>query len=57
LEEDLDSLLKLGDKGAIAYWEAPIFDNYLDSDDDLESFSGSNLGLTIMSTPQGWFVY
>jgi hypothetical protein len=27
LEEDLDNLLKLGDAGATAYWEAPVFDN------------------------------
>jgi hypothetical protein len=38
LEEDLDCLLKLEDEGATAYREAPIFDNYSDSDDDPESF-------------------
>jgi hypothetical protein len=45
LEEDLDCLLKLGDVGATACWEAPVFDNYLDSNDDPKSFSGSHLGL------------
>jgi hypothetical protein len=56
LEEDLNHLLKLGDEGATACPETPVFDNHSDSDDNPESFSGSHLGLTIMSTPQGRFV-
>jgi hypothetical protein len=47
LEEDLDRLLKLGDEGATANREAPIFDNHSDSDDNPKSFSDSHLGLTI----------
>jgi hypothetical protein len=54
--EDLDLPLKLGDEGATAYRGASIFDNYSDSDDDPEFFSGSHLDLTIMSTPQSRFV-
>jgi hypothetical protein len=57
LEEDLDRLLKLGDEGDTACREAPIFDNYSDSDDDPESFSGSHLGLITTSMPQGRLVY
>jgi hypothetical protein len=57
LEEDLDRLLKLGDEGATTYREAPVFDNHSDSDDNPSSFSGSHLGLTIMSRPQGRFMY
>jgi hypothetical protein len=57
LEEDLDSLLKILDEGATACRGSPIFDNYSDLDDDPESFSGSHLGLTITTTPQGRFVY
>jgi hypothetical protein len=57
LEQDLDRLLKLGDEGATTCREAPVSDNYSESDDDPESFSGSHLGLTITSTPQGRFVY
>jgi hypothetical protein len=57
LEEDLDHLLNIGDEGAIAFRGFPIFDNYSDSDEDPESFSGSHLGLTITTTPQGRFVY
>jgi hypothetical protein len=51
LEEDLDHLLKTGDEGASACWGALVLDNYSDSDDDLESFSGSHLVLTITTTP------
>jgi hypothetical protein len=40
LEKDLDNLLKLKDAGAIACWEAPVFDKYSDSDDDSETFPG-----------------
>jgi hypothetical protein len=96
LEEDLDLLLQIKDVGATASREAPIFDIYLDSDEEystcgttflswikkglgeegtttrraapalenhsqpdgnLETFTGSFLGLTITSTLQGHFVY
>jgi hypothetical protein len=56
LEEDLDHLLKIGDKGAHRLPGGAIFDNYLNSDDDPESFLGNHLGLTITTTPQGRFV-
>jgi hypothetical protein len=56
LEKDLDRLLKIGDEDATARWEAPIFDKSSDSDDDSEPYTGSHLGLTITSTPQGRFV-
>jgi K+-sensing histidine kinase KdpD len=46
----LDRLLKIGEGGATACREAPIFDKYSDSDDESEPFSGSHLGLTITST-------
>jgi hypothetical protein len=57
LEEDLDNLLKIGDEGVTACREAPIFEKYLDSDDDSETFPGFHLGLTITSMPQDRFVY
>jgi hypothetical protein len=57
LEEDLDHLLKIGDKGAHRLPGAPIFDNYSDSDNNPEFFSESHLGLTITTMPQGRFVY
>jgi hypothetical protein len=57
LEEDLDRLLKIGEKGATTCREAPVLDKYPDSDDDSEPFLGRHLGLTIASTPQDWFVY
>jgi hypothetical protein len=57
LEEDLDHLLKIEDKGATACQGAPIFNNYSNSDDDPGSFSGCHLGLTITTTPQGRFMY
>jgi hypothetical protein len=34
-----------------------VLDEYSDSDDDPESFSGSHLVLTITSMPLGRFVY
>jgi hypothetical protein len=56
LEEDLDRLLKLEDEGATAC-RGPLFSTTtLYSDDNLESFSCSHLGLTIKSTLQGRFV-
>jgi hypothetical protein len=55
LEEDLVHLLKIEDTTACG--GRPIFDNYSDSDDNPESFSGSHLGLTITTTPPGWLVY
>jgi hypothetical protein len=57
LEEDLDNLLKIGDKGATACRETPVFDKYSNLDDDSETFSGCHLGPTITSMLQGWFVY
>jgi hypothetical protein len=39
LEEDLDRLLKIGEEGATASREAPIFGKYSDLDDDSELFS------------------
>jgi hypothetical protein len=47
----------LEDEGATACREAPVLDNHSQPDDHLEYFSGSHLGLTITSTPQGRFVY
>jgi hypothetical protein len=40
LEEDLDHLHKIGEEGATASWEAPIFDKYSDLNDDSKPFSG-----------------
>jgi hypothetical protein len=57
LKEDLDNLLKIGDEGATACREAPVFDKHSDSDDDSETFPGCHLGLTITSMPQGSFMY
>jgi hypothetical protein len=57
LEEDLDRLLKIGEGGATACREAPVFDKYSNSDDDSKPLLGSHLGLTITSTSQGRFVY
>jgi hypothetical protein len=57
LEEDLDNLLKVGDEGATACQEAPVFDKCWDSEDDPETFLGCHLGLTITSMPPGRFVY
>jgi hypothetical protein len=53
LEEDLDRLLKIGEGEATACREAPLFDKYSNSDGDPEPSTGSHLGLTITSTPQG----
>jgi hypothetical protein len=39
LEEDLDLLLKLKDVGATACWEAPVFDNYSDFNEEYLSFN------------------
>jgi hypothetical protein len=47
----------LGDKGATARRAAPALENHLQPDGHSESFSGSHLGLTITSTPQGHFIY
>jgi hypothetical protein len=57
LEEDWDRLLNIGEEGATACQEAPVFDKYPDSDDDSKPFSGRQLGLTITLTLQGRFVY
>jgi hypothetical protein len=57
LEEDLDHLLKIGEGGATACREGLSSTSIRNSDDDFEPFSGSHLGLTITSTPQGRFVY
>jgi hypothetical protein len=57
-EKDLDGLLKIGEVGTTACWEASIFDDYdSDSDDNVEPFMGDNQGLVITSTPQGRFVH
>ena len=42
---------------ATARQEAPIYDNYSDSDDDAEPFLDNHLDLRITSTPQGRVVY
>jgi hypothetical protein len=47
LEEDLDRLLNIREEDATTCREAPIFDKYLDSDDDSKSFVGIHLGLTV----------
>jgi hypothetical protein len=39
LEEDLDLVLKLNNVGATTCQGAPIFDNYLDSNEEYSSFS------------------
>ena len=56
MEKDL---LQIGakKKEATACWEAPIFDDYSDSDDDSEPYSVNHQNLVIMMTPQGRFVY
>ena len=52
-------LLQIGakKKEATACREAPIFDDYSDSDDDSEPYSVNHQNLVIMMTPQGHFVY
>jgi hypothetical protein len=47
----------LEDEGATIRWEAPVLDNHSQLDDYPESFLGNQLGLTIISTPQGHFMY
>jgi hypothetical protein len=47
----------LRDEGATAHRAAPALENHSQPDGHTESFSGSPLGLTITSTPQGRFVY
>jgi hypothetical protein len=47
----------LGDEGTTARRAAPALENHSQPDGHTESFSGSHLGLTIISTPQGCFVY
>jgi hypothetical protein len=47
----------LGDEGATTRRAAPALENHPQLDGHSESFSGSNLGLTITSMPQGPFVY
>ena len=59
LEKDLDDLLQLGaeKREATACREAPIYDGYLDFDDDSKPFLGGHQGLMITSMPHGCFVY
>jgi hypothetical protein len=57
LQKDLYHLVKIGEEDATACREAPIFDKYKDLDDDPEPSTGSHLGLTITSTPEGRFMY
>jgi hypothetical protein len=55
LEKDLDDLLQLGavKKGqATTSREAPICDDYWDSNDDVEPLLGGHQGLTITQTPR-----
>jgi hypothetical protein len=47
----------LGDEGAIARGAAPSLEDHSQPDGHTESFSGSFVGLTITSIPQGCFVY
>jgi hypothetical protein len=47
----------LGDERVTACPAAPALENHLPPDGHTETFSGSLLGLTITSTPQGRFVY
>jgi hypothetical protein len=47
----------LRDKGATICRAAPTLENHSQPDGHIESFSGSFLGLTITSTPQGCFMY
>jgi hypothetical protein len=47
----------LGDVGVTACRAAPTLENHSQPDGHTESFSGSLLGLTITSMPQGRFVY
>jgi hypothetical protein len=47
----------LGDEGATARRVAPALENHSQLDGPTEPFSGSHLGLAIMSTLQGHFVY
>jgi hypothetical protein len=45
LEEDLDLLLQLGEGEATACQGAPVFDDYLDSDDHITLFLGGHQAL------------
>ena len=49
----MDRLFKIGEEDAIACQEAPIFDNYSNSDDDFEPFLGTHPSLTITTMRQG----
>jgi hypothetical protein len=46
----------LGDEGTAARWVAPALENHSQPDGHTKTFSGSLLGLTITSTPQGCFM-
>jgi hypothetical protein len=47
----------LGDEGATTHRAAPALENHSQPDNHTKLFSGSHLGLTITSTPQGRFMY
>ncbi|RLN03049.1 hypothetical protein C2845_PM13G05970 [Panicum miliaceum] len=57
LENKLDLLLEFGDEDATACWEAPVFSNYSNLDDDPDSSTASHIGLSITTTAQDRFVY
>jgi hypothetical protein len=48
---------RLEDEGATAHWEVLVFDNHSQPDDYSESLLDNHLGLTIISSAQGRFVY
>lgn len=53
LEEDLDHLLELEEREATARQGAPVFDNYLNPDDDATPVLGSHQGLMRRPTRSG----
>ena len=52
-EERSDHLLCLGGEDATACREAPVFDSYPDSDEEVETISNDHLNLMVTSTPLG----
>ena len=51
-EEGLDHLCRFENMDVTACREAPIFDTYPDSDEDVENFSHKHLDLMLNSMPQ-----
>ena len=51
LEGDMEPSLKIGERDTTASREAPIFDDYSNSEEEAETFLGNHLGLTMTSAP------